>query len=116
MYWKSSSMLRLSTRVGLSYRHWAHHSSIRVRSPLIAKKKKKRNTTRWVVVDELISSAAIRSSAKIRGSLLRPIDPRAYIIILGNKLDEIKTRISYRRFDNIFRSFHKFPYVYNDMN
>lgn len=35
-------MLRLSTRVGLSYRHWAHHSSIRVRSPLIAKKKKKK--------------------------------------------------------------------------
>lgn len=34
------------------------------------KKKKKKNMTQWVVVDELISSTAIRSSAKIRGIII----------------------------------------------
>lgn len=34
------------------------------------KKKKKKNMTQWVVVDELISSTAIRWSAKIRGIII----------------------------------------------
>lgn len=58
IYWKSSM---LTDSIYELIIHW------HVRS---RKKKKKKNMTQWVVVDELISSTAIRSSAKIRGIII----------------------------------------------